>query len=65
MMRRRIIYLEVHGEGGLDTAGDDFRVNNQRIPRFFADVHLHTHEVLQVRETPHGTGWGDVPTPSF
>lgn len=65
MMRRRIIFMEVHGESGLDTAGDDFRINNRRIPRFFADVHLHTHEVLQVRETPHGTGWGDVPTPVF
>lgn len=64
MMRRRIIFLEVRGRP-LATAGDDFRVNNERIPRFFADVHLHTHEVLQVKETPHGTGWGDVPTPSF
>jgi hypothetical protein len=65
MMRRRIIFLEVRGNHPLTTPGDDFAINNQRIPRFFADVHLHTNEVLQVRETPHGTGWGTVPTPMF
>ena len=65
MMRRRIIFLEVHGNHPLTAPGDDFAINNQRIPRFFADVHLHTNEVLDVRETPHGTGWGTVPTPMF
>jgi len=65
MMRRRIIFLEVRGNHPLSAPGDDFAINNQRIPRFYADVHLHTNEVLQVRETPHGTGWGTVPTPMF
>jgi protein-S-isoprenylcysteine O-methyltransferase Ste14 len=65
MMRRRIVFLEVRANHALTSARDDFAINNQRIPRFFADVHLHTDEVLQVRETPHGTGWGTVPTPMF
>ncbi len=65
MMRRRIVFLEVRGNHRLGSARDDFGVNNQRAPRFFVDVHLHTNEVLQVRKTPHGTGWGDVPTPMF
>jgi protein-S-isoprenylcysteine O-methyltransferase Ste14 len=65
MMRRRIVFLEVRGNHPLTTARDDFAINNQRLPRFFVDVHLHTNEVLQVRATPHGTGWGTVPTPMF
>jgi protein-S-isoprenylcysteine O-methyltransferase Ste14 len=65
MMRRRIIFLEVRADHPLTTARDDFGINNQRITRFFVDVHLHTNEVLQVRETRHGTGWGTVPTPMF
>ena len=31
----------------------------------FVDVHLHTKEVLAVRATPPGSGWGTVPTPVF
>jgi hypothetical protein len=65
MMRRRIIFLEVRGTLPLATRAADFAINNQRIPRFFADVHLHTDEVLQIRGTPAGTGWGSVPTPMF
>jgi hypothetical protein len=65
MMRRRIVFLEVRGNHPLATARDDFSINNQRVPGFFVDVHLHTNEVLQVQKTPHGTGWGTVPTPMF
>jgi protein-S-isoprenylcysteine O-methyltransferase Ste14 len=65
MMRRRIIFLEVKGKQPLTQAAADFGIGNQRIPRFFADVHLHTNEILQVRDTPTGTGWGAVPTPMF
>ena len=36
-----------------------------RRPLFFADVHLHTMEILAVRDTPPGSGWGTVPTPVF
>jgi protein-S-isoprenylcysteine O-methyltransferase Ste14 len=65
MMRRRIIFVEVHGDRLLRSAGDDFSINVQRTPRFFVDIHLHTDEILQVKDTPPGTGWGDVPTPMF
>ena len=64
-MRRRIIFLEIHGTRALTARADDFGINNQRLPRFYADVHLHTNEVLQVQGTPAGTGWGTVPTPMF
>jgi protein-S-isoprenylcysteine O-methyltransferase Ste14 len=65
LMRRRIIFLQISGDRPLTSAQEDFGINNRRVPRFFADIHLHTREVLQTRQTPSGTGWGDVPTPMF
>jgi protein-S-isoprenylcysteine O-methyltransferase Ste14 len=63
-MKRRIIFLEILGNGRpLTSPLDDFGINVQRVPLFFVDVHLHTAEVLQVRDTPAGSGWGTVPTP--
>ncbi|MBI2202449.1 MAG: isoprenylcysteine carboxylmethyltransferase family protein [Candidatus Rokubacteria bacterium] len=65
-MRRRIIFLDVVAEPGrLMSASDDFAINVRREPRVFADVHLHTGEVLKVVDIPSGSGWGRVPTPSF
>ncbi len=64
-MQRRIIFVQISGKQTLSSAAADFGINNQRTPRFFADVSMHTGEVLQVRDTPRGTGWGDVPTPMF
>jgi len=65
-MKRRIIFIEVsenHHE--LTSPFDDFDINILRTPLFFADVHLHTGEILQVKNTPAGSGWGTVPTPMF
>ena len=64
-LQRRIIFVEVSGKNPLTTPASDFGINNKRTPRFFVDVHLHTGQVLQVQDTPEGTGWGDVPTPMF
>lgn len=65
-MKRRVIFLAVRGEGEqLASPFDDFDVNVERIPGFFVDVHLHTAEILQVKATPGGSGWGTVPTPMF
>jgi protein-S-isoprenylcysteine O-methyltransferase Ste14 len=64
-MQRRVIFLEVRGDRPLTKSTDDFRINNQRIPRFFVDIDLHTKEILRLQQTPPGTGWGDVPTPMF
>jgi protein-S-isoprenylcysteine O-methyltransferase Ste14 len=66
MMKRRVIFIEVADNGReLRSPFDDFGINVQRTPRFFVDVHLHTAEILQVRDTPTGSGWGTVPTPTF
>ncbi len=66
MMKRRIIFLDLSaGHGPLSTPEEDFGINVQRAPLFFVDVHLHTAEVLQVRDLAAGSGWGTVPTPMF
>lgn len=65
-MKRRVIFIDVWAEGrSLATPRDDFGIAVRRRPLFFADVHLHTGEVLQVQTVPPGTGWGRVPTPMF
>jgi len=65
-MKRRIIFIEVSGSPEeLKLPFDDFDINVTRKPLFFVDVHLHTGEILQVKDTPSGSGWGTVPTPMF
>ena len=65
-MKRRIIFIEVSARSGeLTSPLDDFDINIARTPLFFVDVHLHTGEILQIRDTPIGSGWGTVPTPMF
>lgn len=65
-MKRRVIFLDISSGGDeLTSPFDDFDINVRRTPLFFVDVHLHTAEILQVRDTPAGSGWGSVPTPMF
>ena len=65
-MERRIVFIEVSPSSReLTSPFDDFNINITRTPLFFVDVHLHTGEILQIRDTPAGSGWGTVPTPMF
>jgi hypothetical protein len=66
-MKRRLIFLDVSSTATqpLRSALDDFDIDVRRAPRFFVDVHLHTGEVLRVKDVPSGSGWGTVPTPTF
>ena len=65
-MKRRLIFIDVSSDTRpLTSSRDDFGINLRRRPLFFAEVHLHTGEVLQVQSIPDGTGWGLVPTPTF
>jgi hypothetical protein len=65
-MKRRVIFIDVSLDNNeLKSSMDDFDINAKRTPLFFVDVHLHTAEILQVRDTPTGSGWGTVPTPMF
>ena len=66
MMKRRIIFLDISSDRRpLSSPVDDFGINVNRSPLFFVDVHLHTGEILEVKELPAGSGWGTVPTPMF
>ena len=65
MMKRRVIFIDVSADDQLNSPLDDFDINVRRSPLFFVDVHLHTAEILQVHDTPSGSGWGNVPTPMF
>jgi hypothetical protein len=64
---RRIIFLEVAGSGDASVADPAalFAMGAVRAPRFYADVDLHTLELLEVKDLGPGTGWGRVPTPMF
>ncbi len=65
-MKRRIIFVEVSSAAGaLASPRDDFGIGVRRKPLFLVDVHLHTAEVLGVKDIPLGSGWGTVPTPVF
>ena len=65
-MKRRVIFIDVSSDNGEITSPfDDFDINLKRTPLCFVDVHLHTAEILQIKDTPAGSGWGTVPTPMF
>jgi len=65
-MKRRMIFVEVSSAAGaLASPRDDFGIGVRRRPLFFVDTHLHTGEVLGVKDIPAGSGWGTVPTPVF
>jgi protein-S-isoprenylcysteine O-methyltransferase Ste14 len=65
-MKRRVIFIDISSDNHeLKSPFDDFDISVKRTALFFVDVHLHTAEILQVRDTPKGSGWGTVPTPMF
>ena len=65
-MKRRIIFIGVSPRSReLTSPVDDFDINVVRKPLFFVDVHLHTGDILQVKDVAPGSGWGTVPTPMF
>ena len=65
-MKRRVIFIDVSSDNHvLESSLHGFDINVKRTPLFFVDVHLHTAEILQVKDTPTGSGWGTVPTPMF
>ncbi len=61
---RRLIFLSIEGVD-VKTPADLFAINALRVPQFMVDVEVHTMRLLDVKELPHGSGWGTVPTPVF
>jgi protein-S-isoprenylcysteine O-methyltransferase Ste14 len=63
-MNRRLIFLSIEDVNVKDPS-DLFSINALRVPQFMVDVEVHTMKLLDVKDLPHGSGWGTVPTPVF
>ncbi len=61
---RRLIFLSIE-DVDVKAPSDLFAINALRVPQFMVDVEVHTMRLLDVKELPHGSGWGTVPTPVF
>jgi len=63
---RRLIFLDIPSADAAQAAPSAlFSLGAVRVPEFFADVNLHTLQLLDVKALGPGTGWGRVPTPMF
>jgi hypothetical protein len=61
---RRLIFLSIE-EVGVKKPADLFSINALRVPQFMVDVDVHNMRIIEIKELPHGSGWGTVPTPVF
>lgn len=61
---RRLIFLSLE-DGEVKSPADLFAINALRVPQFMVDVDVHTLQLIEIKELPHGSGWGTVPTPMF
>jgi hypothetical protein len=61
---RRLIFLSIE-DVDATSPSDLFAINALRVPQFMVDIDVHTLKVLDLKELPHGSGWGTVPTPMF
>jgi protein-S-isoprenylcysteine O-methyltransferase Ste14 len=61
---RRLIFLSIR-EVGVKKPSDLFSINALRVPQFMVDVDVHAMRIIEIKELPHGSGWGAVPTPAF
>ena len=63
-MTRRLIFLSIE-DVEVKEPSDLFAINALRVPQFMVDVEVHNMMLLDVKDLPHGSGWGTVPTPVF
>ncbi len=61
---RRLIFLAIE-DVNVRKPADLFSINALRVPQFMVDVEVHGMHIIEVKELPHGSGWGTVPTPVF
>jgi hypothetical protein len=62
---RRFIFLGIDAPRSSSTSRVIFGINTARVPKFFADIDMHSLELLGIHSLGPGTGWGRVPTPMF
>ncbi|HYA85531.1 MAG TPA: methyltransferase [Nitrospirota bacterium] len=63
-MIRRLIFISIV-DVPVKGPSDLFSINALRVPQFMVDVEVHDLRLIEVKELPHGSGWGNVPTPVF
>jgi protein-S-isoprenylcysteine O-methyltransferase Ste14 len=63
-LTRRLIFISIE-DVAVDSPADLFSINALRVPQFLVDVDVHTAQFLAIKDLPHGSGWGAVPTPVF
>ncbi len=61
---RRLIFLAIE-DVAVSSPSDLFAINALRVPQFMVDVEVHSLKLLDIKDLPHGSGWGTVPTPVF
>lgn len=61
---RRMIFLRILSSEPFSPAAL-FAINARRVPVFMADVDIHNLALVEIRDLPAETGWGQVPTPTF
>jgi len=61
---KRLIFLSSENVE-TSSASALFAINALRVPQFMVDVDVHNMQLLDVKDLPHGSGWGTVPTPMF
>ena len=61
---RRLIFISLDGVE-VKTPSDLFSINSLRVPQFMVYIDVHNLKLLDIKDLPHGSGWGTVPTPVF
>jgi protein-S-isoprenylcysteine O-methyltransferase Ste14 len=61
---RRLIFLSIE-DVEVNSPADLFSINALRVPQFMVDVDVHNLNLIDIKDLPHGSGWGTVPTPVF
>jgi hypothetical protein len=61
---RRLIFLSIE-DVDVKKPADLFSINALRVPQFMVDVDVHNMRLVGIKDLPHGSGWGTVPTPVF
>ena len=61
---RRLIFLSIE-DTDVKGPSDLFSINALRVPQFMVDMEVHALHMLEIKDLPHGSGWGTVPTPVF
>ncbi len=61
---RRLVFLSIE-DTDVKKPADLFSINALRVPQFMVDVDVHNMRLVEIKDLPHGSGWGTVPTPVF